>query len=117
MALAEIGMEGYGNLIERQAELGDYLRKRLQEKGWLIHNKTLLPVVCFSHPDIQNDTLSTADILEGILGRGKVWISDVLLGNKENVLRACITSFRSDESDIDCLIEELEREISKPKTK
>lgn len=113
MALAEIGMEGYRNLIERQADLGDYLRKRLKENGWLIRNKTLLPVVCFSHPDIQNGRLSTARIIEGIVGRGKVWISDVVLGNKENVLRACITSFRSDESDIDCLIEELESEIGK----
>ena len=36
------------------------------------------------------------------------WISDVVLGRREPVLRACITSSNSDESDVDCLIEELE---------
>ncbi len=108
MALAELGLEGYSKLIERQADLGRHLRLRLQETGWLIRNETPLPVVCFSHPDIQRGILTTGNILKGIYARGKVWISDVVLGGRERVLRACITSFRSDESDIECLIEELE---------
>ena len=109
MALAELGLEGYGKLIERQAALGDYLRVRLRESGWLIRNETPLPVVCFTHPDVQQGVLTTERILESIYARGKVWISDVVLGGQERVLRACITSFRSDEADIECLIEELER--------
>jgi glutamate/tyrosine decarboxylase-like PLP-dependent enzyme len=108
MALAELGLEGYGKQIERQADLGEHLRMRLKKTGWLIRNETQLPVVCFSHPDIQNGIISTGKILEGIYARGKVWISDVVLGGKERVLRACITSFHSDESDIEYLIEELE---------
>ncbi len=48
MALAELGLDGYGTLIERQTALGDYLRGRLRETGWLIRNDTPLPVVCFS---------------------------------------------------------------------
>jgi glutamate/tyrosine decarboxylase-like PLP-dependent enzyme len=109
MALAELGMDGYGELIEHQAALGDLLRIRLREAGWLIRNETPLPVVCFSHPDIQSGGLTTGKILETIYARGRVWISDVILGGQERVLRACITSFRSNESDIECLIEELER--------
>ena len=108
MALAEIGLEGYDALIERQAALGDHLRVRLRETGWRIRNETPLPVVCFSHPDNLRGVLTTGKILESIYARGKVWISDVVLGGQERVLRACITSFRSDESDIECLIEELE---------
>ena len=108
MALAEIGIEGYGKLIERQVALGDQLRYRLREKGWLIRNKTELPVICFSHPDIQNGIISTGEIIDRIYKRGRVWISDVILGGRERVLRACITSFRSNESDIECLIAELE---------
>jgi glutamate/tyrosine decarboxylase-like PLP-dependent enzyme len=108
MALAEIGLEGYGKLIERQVALGDQLRYRLQETGWLIRNKTELPVICFSHPDIQNGIISTSKIIDRIYKRGRAWISDVILGGRERVLRACITSFRSNESDIECLIEELE---------
>jgi glutamate/tyrosine decarboxylase-like PLP-dependent enzyme len=109
MALAELGLEGYGKLIERQATLGDCLRVRLRESGWLIRNETPLPVVCFTHPEVQRGVLTTDRILESIYARGKVWISDVVLGGLERVLRACITSFRSDEPDIECLIEELER--------
>ncbi len=109
MALAELGLEGYSKLIERQADLGDHLRMRLKKTGWLIRNETPLPVVCFSHPDIQSGIISTGKILEEIYARGKVWISDVVLGGEERVLRACITSFHSDESDIEYLIDELER--------
>ena len=111
MALAELGLEGYSKQIEHQADLGDHLRMRLMQAGWLIRNETFLPVVCFSHPDIDSGTISTGKILEEIYARGKVWISDVVLGGKENVLRACITSFKSDKSDIDCLIDELEHSL------
>lgn len=108
MALAELGVGGYGELIEHQTAMGNLLRARLRETGWIIRNETPLPVVCFSHPDIQSGLLTTDRILETIYARGHVWISDVVLGGQERVLRACITSFRSEESDIQCLIEELE---------
>jgi glutamate/tyrosine decarboxylase-like PLP-dependent enzyme len=108
MALAELGLDGYGAMIERQAALGDHLRNRLRDTGWLIRNDTPLPVVCFSHPDLQRGGLTTGQMLETIYARGRVWISDVLLGGQERVLRACITSYRSTEADIECLIEELE---------
>jgi aromatic-L-amino-acid decarboxylase len=108
MTLAELGLDGYRELIGRQAHMGDLLRRRLIESGWLIRNETPLPVVCFTHPDIQSGRLTSADILDIIYARGRVWISDVLLGSQERVLRACITSFRTDEADIEILIDELE---------
>ncbi len=110
MSLAELGLDGYARLIERQAEMGDTLRARLQEKGWLICNDTPLPVVCFTHPDIRQGRLTTGEILEQIYARGKVWISDVVLGGgqAQRVLRACITSYHTQEADLDCLLEELE---------
>ena len=108
MALAEVGIEGYGTLIEHQARMGDLLRERLRQTGWLVVNDTRLPVVCFTHPDISDGRLTTRQILKTIYQRARVWISDVVLGGKERVLRACITSFRSNETDIECLIDELE---------
>ena len=59
-------------------------------------------------PDIRSGRFTTSDILEVIYARANVWISDVVLGEQERVLRACITSFRSDETDINCLIKELD---------
>ena len=108
MTLAELGLEGYRQLIERQAAMGDLLRERLRQTGWLICNETPLPVICFSHPDIRGGRLTTSEILATIYTRGRVWISEVVLGGRERVLRACITSFRTDEEDIECLVEELE---------
>lgn len=108
MALAELGTSGYGELIERQAQMGDYLRERLRQLGWEVVNETMLPVVCFTHPDIRQGLLSTREILQSIYERGHVWISDVVLGKQERVLRACITSFHTTESDIECLLEEIE---------
>ncbi len=109
MALAEAGIEGYAGMIEGQARLGDYLRDRLVETGWVIVNSTPLPVVCFTHPDILSGKMTTDQIVRAIHERKRVWISDVVLGEREPALRACITSFNSDESDVDCLIEELKQ--------
>lgn len=108
MALAEAGSGGYANLIEHQAREGDYLREQLGKAGWVVVNKTQLPVVCFSHADIRSGKSSTKDILKEIYARNRVWISDYLLGGKEPVLRACITSYKTGHNDIDYLIEELE---------
>ena len=118
MTLAEIGLEGYRQMIEHQTAMGDLLRVRLRQAGWLICNQTPLPVVCFSHPDIQRRMLTTGDILATIYARGRVWISDVVLGGQERVLRACITSFHTNERDIECLIDELElaRQANEPHT-
>ena len=108
MALAELGTGGYAELIERQAQLGDSLRERLRQFGWNVVNDTRLPVVCFTHPDIRHGKLSTSEILHTVDERGRVWISDVVLDKQERVLRACITSFHTNESDIACLLEEIE---------
>jgi glutamate/tyrosine decarboxylase-like PLP-dependent enzyme len=108
MALAELGTGGYAELIERQAQLGDSLRERLRQLGWNVVNDTRLPVVCFTHPDIRQGKLSTSEILHTVDERSRVWISDVVLDKQERVLRACITSFHTNESDIACLLEEIE---------
>lgn len=108
MALAEIGLDGYGDLIDRQTRMGDLLRERLSQTGWQIVNHTRLPVVCFTHPDIRAGRCRTRDVLKTIYQRGRVWISDVVLEGQQRVLRACITSFQSNEEDVECLLEELE---------
>jgi glutamate/tyrosine decarboxylase-like PLP-dependent enzyme len=116
MALAEMGTAGYGALIEQQAQLGELLRARLRAAGWLVVNDTPLPVVCFTNPDIRAGRLSTGDVVRAISARRRAWLSDVVLGQDatgnsgtgERVLRACVTSIRSDTSDVAWLVEELE---------
>lgn len=107
-ALAEQGRDGMAALLDGQAVVGDRLRKGLTERGWTIENDTPLPVVCFSHETLGRDRRATAEFVRQLLARGRVWISDVWLPEREWVLRACITSFRTDESDLEVLLEELD---------
>lgn len=108
LALAEIGLDGYRGLVERQTEMGDGLRRRLRAAGWIIANDTPLPVVCFTHRDLREGLTSTAAVLGEVYRRGRAWISDVVVGGRERVLRACITSFQTEEADLDVLLEEVE---------
>jgi aromatic-L-amino-acid/L-tryptophan decarboxylase len=107
MTIAERGREGFTEQIDRQARLGDTLRHKLRAAGWLVVNETALPVVCVTNADIRAGRLSTTAMVRTIQDRGRVWISEVRLGRREAALRACITSFRSNQQDLDVLIEEL----------
>jgi len=109
MTLASLGEAGYARLIERQASLGDELRARLARAGWSVVNDTRLPTVCFTHRDIDSGAVSAHRLAALIQRRGKVWISAVTLGGNRPALRATITSYWSTESDLDCLLEELEQ--------
>jgi glutamate/tyrosine decarboxylase-like PLP-dependent enzyme len=108
MSLAERGRDGFAEQIDHQTRMGDLLRAKLTGAGWVIANETVLPLICFTHDDIRSGHRTTGDILQTIYSRGNTWISDVVLGGKERVLRACITSFRTDASDIESLMQELE---------
>lgn len=105
-----LGRDGYAELIEHQTEMGDLLRDELESAGWRIVNDTPLPVVCFSHPDLEAGDTTVADVLDRIYERGEVWISStVLREGRDPVLRACVTSYRTDAGDVGHLVRELER--------
>jgi len=107
MALAETGSEGYERFIDHMAEMGVLLKNKLVEHGWIIVNKTPLPLACFTHGKIENGNVSFEEILEKIYSNGKVWISKVFLGKGIEALRACITSYNIQPEDIDILMDEL----------
>jgi glutamate/tyrosine decarboxylase-like PLP-dependent enzyme len=106
MALAELGQDGYREMIEHQTRMGDALRTRLEAGGWRIVNRTPLPLVCFTHPAIESGAITTTEVLRRLYERGRVWISEVKLGDAR-VLRACITSYLTAEPDLDTLVGEL----------
>lgn len=109
MSMAERGEAGLSEQIDYQARMGDALRTKLTAAGWIVVNDTMLPVVCATHEDIRSGRRTTTDIVRSIQSRGRVWISDVHLGGREKALRACVTSFRTVDEDLDVLISELER--------
>jgi glutamate/tyrosine decarboxylase-like PLP-dependent enzyme len=104
LALAHYGESGYYGMIERQTRMGDVLRQSLRCAGWRIVNTTPLPLVCFTR-----DGLDTAKFLAALHEREIAWMSEVRLGNGAPVLRACITSFRTTELDIQQVVSEMSR--------
>jgi glutamate/tyrosine decarboxylase-like PLP-dependent enzyme len=109
MSLAELGIEGYGKLVDHQAAMGAVLRQKLAAAGWTLVADTPLPLVCFTHPDIEAGRVSVDDVIRRIYARRRTWISPVLLGTRIRALRACITSYETEPQDLDALIVELEK--------
>jgi len=102
VALAHHGEAGYVAMIEEQARLGDVLRASLARAGWRLVNTTPLPVVCFTR-----DGLDTGAFLAALYRRQIAWMSEVRLAGGAPVLRACVTSVRTSESDIDWVVREM----------
>jgi aromatic-L-amino-acid decarboxylase len=111
MTLAELGEQGMVRLIEHQAAMGELLRARLASSGWLLVNDSPLAIVCFTHPAIEDGRSTASEVVGRVVGGGRAWISEVRLSGPITALRACITSHRTQPSDIDILVEELERAI------
>jgi glutamate/tyrosine decarboxylase-like PLP-dependent enzyme len=106
MSLAAAGRDGYAEQLERDCLLGDRLRAILRERGWRIANRTPLPVVCFV-PEAQAGAAELARIARAVEASGEAWISVAELGG-EAALRACITSYRTTEADLEGLADLLD---------
>jgi len=104
LALAERGESGYTAMIEHQVRMGDVLRHALASAGWQIVNRTPLPLVCFTR-----DGLVVSRFLAALYERQIAWMSEIRLGTGAPVVRACITSFRTTESDIEWVVNEMTR--------
>ena len=104
MALAEQGESGYREMIEHQTRMGDVLRQSLRDAGWRIVNDTPLPLVCFTR-----EGLVAPRFLAALYKRQIAWMSSVELDGGEPVLRACVTSFRTTERDIEWVVGEMAR--------
>ena len=101
MALAERGETGLAGMLEHQARMGHVLREALKAGGWRIVNSTPLPVVCFTR-----DGLVPTALLAALREHQIAWMSEAKLGGV-SVIRACITSFRTTERDIEWVVGEM----------
>jgi glutamate/tyrosine decarboxylase-like PLP-dependent enzyme len=109
LLLMTSGWAGVADAIDSCFVQGIGLRAALKERGWLVMNKTPLPVVCF-RDDLTRGHLPShhAAIVANVNRRGKAWISPVHLDGVGEVIRACVCNYRTAPHDIDVLIEELE---------
>jgi glutamate/tyrosine decarboxylase-like PLP-dependent enzyme len=95
LALATYGESGYIQMIEHQTRMGELLRDLLRRAGWTIVNSSPLPLVCFTR-----EGLDITKFLGALLERNIAWMSSVRLSNGVQAVRACVTSFRTTESDV-----------------
>lgn len=112
LSLLFYGWKGYEETINHQADMADLLRHKLTNNGWIVLNKSQLPVVCFTDEKNKNNENFTTQILENIYENGKSWLS-VYPINNINCFRACITNYNTSETELDELIEELNIERDK----
>ena len=61
-----------------------------------------MPLVCFTR-----DGLRVGSFLAELYRRQIAWISEVRLGDDPPVVRACVTSFRTSELDVDWVVREM----------
>jgi glutamate/tyrosine decarboxylase-like PLP-dependent enzyme len=112
MALAEQGFAGFEARIDAQSALADRLRTALRTQGWRVLNDTPLPVVCFSHPWLQSGRVKLRRVLEYLYRNQIAWIAETRVRGRTPVLRACVSSFRTEAADIDALMEGLQAALS-----
>lgn len=106
LSLAERGESGYAEMIEQQTEMGHVLRRELIAGGWQIVNESPLPVICFTR-----DGLNIPEFLASVRERQIAWISEARIkGNP--VLRACITSFKTTETDVRWAVNQVNRLVA-----
>ena len=101
LTLAELGEAGLAATIDHQTRMGDRLRDRLAASGWKIVNDTPLPVICFTREDIDLPAF-----LGALRARQICWMSEARLAGV-SVIRACITSFKTTEQEIDQVVEQI----------
>jgi glutamate/tyrosine decarboxylase-like PLP-dependent enzyme len=110
LSLAVAGWEGYAESIRHQVAMGDLLRQRLREEGWVVVNDTPLPVVCFVDGEREGRSAPFLDgVAADVVGSGEAWISTVVLGEVGTALRACITNYRTRPADVEALVASLGR--------
>jgi glutamate/tyrosine decarboxylase-like PLP-dependent enzyme len=103
LALAQLGESGYVEMIEHQAHMANLMRESLKCSGWQIVNPTPLPVVCFTR-----EGLDTGRFVADLQARQVAWVAPIRLRGIP-VVRACITSFRTTETDIGNMVDEMNR--------
>jgi glutamate/tyrosine decarboxylase-like PLP-dependent enzyme len=102
VALAERGEAGSVAQIEQQAHIGNVMRICLARAGWRVVNHTPLPLICFDR-----DGLVVGDFLDALYEHQIAWMSEVRFAGRRSVVRACVTSFRTTEDDVEQVVREM----------
>lgn len=90
--------------IEREARLGELLRRRLRKAGWTIASRTPLPVVTAIHPAMRDGRISAAAIVARLHADGVLIKAEALRPGEPEAVRIGIISRRTGERDIEAVV-------------
>ncbi len=101
------GEKGYSEVLRHQIKIGKYLKEQLEQNSWEVLNTTPWPVACFVD---KKSGCDPKELLHLVNKTGDTWITNTeLMWQKRGVLRAGISNFRTEESNIDKLIQALNK--------
>lgn len=106
LSLLLYGWQGYQQVIEQQIKMGVLLKNELEQAGWIMYNHSPLPIVCFGMKYFETNERAAAEICKKVIESGKAWLS-VYRINGVNILRACITNYATDETNVKELVKTL----------
>ena len=93
--------------VEREAALGEALRRGLCDAGWEIVNRTPLPVVCTVHPAMRAGAFSAADAVRHLREEGVLAWAEALRADEPEAVRLGIISRRTTEDSIRFVVDRL----------
>jgi len=106
LSLAVAGLDGYAAAMRHMVAMGEELRAALAAAGFLLVNRTPLPLVCFVEGDDPEGRHAPA-LAQAVVASGRAWVSSVALPGGRAAVRACITNFRTTEADVRALVSAL----------
>ncbi|MBZ0213805.1 MAG: hypothetical protein K8H99_08405 [Nitrospirae bacterium] len=101
-ALANLGLRGLAEHIERQCALADRLAELALERGYRVEAHSPLALVVLTKPGL---AIPYETWLERIYAHNDAWVSLVPLGDGRKGIRACVTHYATQASDLERLLE------------
>jgi len=108
LSLAVAGWQGYGAHVERAVEEISQVRQRLVGRGWTVVNDSSLAVLCVVPP---TGSPEISEIARRVLASRRAWVARSHFEGRE-VIRICATHGETSLSDVEILVETLERALS-----
>lgn len=108
MLLATVGFDGLATSLRRQLAMAARLREGLILRRFRVVNDSALPIVCFVDEGEGGDSARHLDALaRSVIDAGVGWLSVTRLSSGARVLRACVDNHRTEEQDIDRVLDVL----------
>lgn len=100
--LAHHGLPGLAQRIERQCALADRLAELAPERGYKVEAHSPLALIVLTKPGL---AIPYETWLERIYAHNDAWVSLVPLGDGRKGIRACVTHYGTQESDLKRLLD------------